>query len=743
MRIVTLFVICVLPASSALAVKTARWTHTTEADFNQGTLEHVVATNLGDLKLSRQVKTFLGQDPRVSAVYCMTQAPDGTIYAGTGPEGVLLAVKDDKVTTAAQLPQQTNLVSVLTDSQGRLLVGTAGEKGEILRIDKSGAKPVSIFSHEDVQYIWAMTQSSDGTIYAATGPNGLLVQINPDGSNKILLDSDENNLISLCTDGKDELFVGTDPNGLVLRVNRKTGELFIVFDAPESEISALARDAQGNLYAATAEAVEEAEAEAAGAAEQTGRPEPESRAVPIPSQPPTTPKPPDVPKPAPGEPLPIPKDVVPKNMMILADPAVPTTGETAKPQPKPPIALPPRGERATSGNAVYRIDRDGFVSEIFRQQVSVFALLEQNGALLIATGNDGAVFQVNPAAEETSSLAKLDSKQVMCLLPAKDGRVFMGLANAAEVAAMEPGFAREGTFTSAVLDAKQVAAFGKMQMRGTLPGGSTLRVTTRSGNVEEASAPGWSRWSDPVSASQFVPVNSAPARFLQYRFIFASDGQTTPAVEEVNVAYQVSNLSPQIKSIKVEGAESDDAPQSKLTITWEGADPNEDELEYSLFFRAGRGGPWILMKDKLKETTYEWETRGVSDGRYEIKVQATDASANPVGQGKQTSRTSDPVFVDNTPPVIGDLKSQVDGVSAKLSLKVVDQTSAVARLEYSTDSSGTWQSVLPSDSIADSPEEAYELVVPGLSAGAHQIMLRATDSKGNRAFESVNVTVEK
>jgi hypothetical protein len=38
----------------------------------------------------------------------------------------------------------------------------------------------------------------------------------------VLLDADENNLLSLASDGKDLLYVGTDPNGLVYRVNRKT-----------------------------------------------------------------------------------------------------------------------------------------------------------------------------------------------------------------------------------------------------------------------------------------------------------------------------------------------------------------------------------------------------------------------------------------------------------------------------------------------------------------------------------------
>src|SRR6266480_2710485 len=89
--------------TSALAVGTSHWTHTNEADFKNGTMTNVVATNLGDLKLSRAVKTILEQDPKVSSVYALAEAPDGTIYAGTGPQGVVLKIKDDKVSQACKL----------------------------------------------------------------------------------------------------------------------------------------------------------------------------------------------------------------------------------------------------------------------------------------------------------------------------------------------------------------------------------------------------------------------------------------------------------------------------------------------------------------------------------------------------------------------------------------------------------------------------------------------------------------
>src|SRR4051794_30594797 len=45
-----------LLATAVLGVGTSNWTHTSETDFKGGTFDNVVATNLGDLKLSRAVR---------------------------------------------------------------------------------------------------------------------------------------------------------------------------------------------------------------------------------------------------------------------------------------------------------------------------------------------------------------------------------------------------------------------------------------------------------------------------------------------------------------------------------------------------------------------------------------------------------------------------------------------------------------------------------------------------------------
>jgi sugar lactone lactonase YvrE len=791
-----LIAVYLLVASPALAVQTSHWTASGETDFKKGTMHNVVATNLGDLKLSRDVKTLIEENPLVSAVYAMVEAGDGTIYAATGPHGVLLRIKDGKAQTVATFEDKSSLFALLLDPDGSLIVGVSGDKGKVYRIEHpaaDNATPAEIFSDDDAQYIWGLQRTADGNLYIATGPNGKLFELKADGAKSVLLASDESNLLSLLSDGKDLLYVGTDPNGLVYRINRKTRDVFILFDAPESEIGCLAMDKKGNLYAGTAEAQENPPGTKAenGESGKAGRPE-GNGAVPLPSTPPQLPNPPAKPEPNPGEPNPIPKKTIFRHRLngqhssaifaVFDNPAIPTPGDKPKPGPatapaNPAAPLTPATENPPvprpQGNAIYRIDLDGFVTEIFRQPVMVLSMLEHNGVLLVGTGSDGLIYQVDPAAEETVVLAKVDPKQVLSILAAKDGRIVLGLANVGGIAAMSSGFAAEGTFTSPVLDATQISRFGKMHLEGSLPQASKLTVATRSGNVQDPGKAGWSAWSDDVPATEYVQTSSPSARFLQYRLTLAStDAKATPVVNLVDVAYQTPNVAPLIHSIRVGNNppkasssppaiapnSADDsnaqapAPSTPPTlpnaeanrvqpITWEADDANGDSLVYSLYFHRAGISPWILLKDKLTESHFDWDTRTVADGRYEVKVVASDAPSNPPGQGKTASRVSDPLVIDNTPPVIYDVNQTAQGEHVTINAKAADATSIVSSIEYSLDSATDWQLVLPSNKMYDSPEEAVEFALPGLSSGAHQVTLRATDSKGNQAYHTVLITV--
>jgi hypothetical protein len=805
---------------SALAVSTSHWTQSSEADFKAGTFKQTVATSLGQVKLARAVTSIMGDNPHVSAVYALAEMPDGTIYTGTGPEGLLIKIKGKTVTTATRLGSGTNIFSLLVDRAGELLIGTGGAEGRVLRLVGNDTK--EIFSADGVQYIWAMTQTPDGNLYIATGPNGQLFELPAAGAGfgekKVLFKSDQNNVLCLLSDGKDMLWAGTDPSGLLYRINRRTGQSFVVYNAAESEVSALAMDAQGNLYAATADSTEPTRLEVTGnegpAPDRSGHPEQEKADVPIPSQPPAAPKPPALPPAGPGEPNPIPPGNPSKTSTHSpgtqrADAAMsylraqflldaPEQEGPDQPPDQPPDQQPgqqpdqqpgnssdatadqtghlhgptPAGAQAAApnpagANAIYKIDPDGFVTEIFRQNDMVLALVQEKGVLIAGTGSDGLVYQINPGAEETSVLTKVDAKVVTALLPARDGRILLGTSNTGDVVSMGAGYASRGTYSSPAMDAKQSSRWGKLRLHGSLPPGTGLTVATRSGNIESTTDPGWSDWSAEAPAAEYLPITSPSARFLQYRLTLTSkDGSDSPVIDEVRSGYQVPNLAPEIKSVKVTtasapgtgnggnagngtpaaspaaSASSTAHPATIHTISWDASAANNDPLRYTIYFRIGSGS-WTLLKDNLTDTSYDWDTRTVADGRYEVKVVASDAMANPVGQGRSAARVSEMFTVDNTPPEIGDLAIDAGPGNARIHARLVDRTSSVAALDYTVDSADDWQAVLPVDIVADSPAESYDFVVGGLAVGHHQITLRAADDQGNLSYQTLQVTIEK
>jgi hypothetical protein len=746
MRIALSLLTC-LTTAPLLAVSTSYWTHTNEADFAMGKLENVVATNTGDLKLTRAIEPVIKEDPKLATVHALAQGSDGVVYAGTGTSGLLLAIKDGQQSTLADFGEDASVTAVLVEPDGSILAGISGAEGKVFRIRKD-AKPVELFAYKGVQYIWSLLRDESGLTYIATGPEGQLFWMTADGAAKVVVDTRQNNLLSLATDGKGSLYVGSDPNGIVYRVNVKTGEAFVVYDATEPEINALLVDEKGNLFVGSSDAAAVFGQVAPVATPGNGGPETPTTAPSIKDEPPPQPKPIDPPTPAPGEPPAIPRDAEPKHMLILADEMEgEVTTAPSEPAPAAPTITPvPEQTGSGTGSAIYRVDPEGFVREVFRQQATLYGMIESHGKLLVATGPAGVVYSVDLAAEETAVIAHTDAKEVTSLLASADGAICLGTSSPGTIAKLSSGFAKEGTFTSQVLDALQVSRFGRLQLTGTLPAGAGLKISTRSGNVSDEEDSGWSNWTEPVAATQYSPITSPSARFLQYRLIFSAAGEISPSVSEVKIAYQQPNQAPVIKSLTATPKLVDPAlpneSHSVVTLNWEGEDPNQDKLHYTLSCRVATTGPWIQIKEKLPELVYEWETRNVADGSYQIRVVASDESVNATGEGKTVSRVSEVFVVDNTPPQIGDVKSTIEGKSVNLELRVVDQSTTVAGVEYCLDSSADWQTVLPLDKIPDSPDEAYRFTIPDVSGGSHQVAIRATDARGNQAYQNISVKVD-
>lgn len=716
-----------LLTSAALAVKTEYWTHSSAEQFNEGTTEQVLVTNHGELRLSRELKSLLPDDKPAGAVQAIAKAPDDSVVFATFPDGQVLRWKDGKLETVADLKKKT-VTALFCDADGSILVATAGDRAEVLRL-VAGKEPQRVFSQAGVQYVWSIVRR-DKQFLLATGPDAQIFETDGQADAREVARLDGYNVLSMIGAPDGTLYAGTDEDGLVYRIDPKDNKPFLLFDAAEKEISALALDEKGRLLVGTGEAKQ--------AAQQPGKPsgggpEEEDGDEKIPSEKPERPAAAGMQK----------ADAIPADEPEAPKPVEEPKAEKKPEKPKTTAGpVQPAGddqEQPSAGNALYRIDpKTGGANELFRQNVAIYGIAQQRDAILLATGDEGQVYQIRPESEEASVVARTDSAQVSGIVVAGDA-VYLALSNAGGLATLSSEYAQAGTFTSEVLDATVASRFGTLQLRGQLPEKTSITLSTRSGNASDPDSGTWSDWSAEQPAREFLTIDSPAARYLQYRLTLKTTDRTiSPEVDEVILAYQKPNVAPRIASVTVTPSGGPAEPRAHV-IAWEAADANEDEIKYEVLVRAVGRGAWMRLAKDLPGPNHNWNAKDAADGRYQVKVVASDASDNQPGEGKTASRVSDVVLIDNTPPVIGDIKVEPGNGEATITLRVVDRGSTVARLDYAVDSAEHWQRRLPDDTMADSPEERYSLSLTGLSKGPHTLTVRATDQAGNTSFETIGV----
>lgn len=770
-RVSTLSIIVLLTAAaSAVGVRPAVWLHEQPKDFNEGKLENAVTTSLGEVTLGRKITTLHELKEQGKIVNALARAGDGRIYVGTGPRGVIYRLDGSKVSEFATLPDGGSILSLVFTKDGHLLAGTGGgPQARIYIIDGNGKTRV-FHEPKSASYIWAMARGVKGEIYAATGNKGQLFKIDQDGSqSQVLADLKPKNLLCLACAPDGFLYTGTDEDGLVYRVSPGDGKAFVMYDAKEPEISAIVFDNQGNLYASTADADGARPGrtiadKSGGKPEQDGRKSATDRVFSLFSKPTTGPA---GSRPA-GNPdsSPAPRASDPDDE---DDEGVPATRQaTFTSRVGRPVTGGPGGAKA-GGNAIYRIDTNGFVTEVFREPVMILGMAEVGGTIYAATGNEGRIYAVTPDADRTTMLAKLEAVQATCLLRLTDNRLIIGTANAATLVEISDQYAPKGTITSKVLDAEQITNWGRIRWNASVPTGTKLTIATRSGNVEDDESPAWEEWSPETDATEPQQIVSANARFLQYRLtfettvpdatpvarcieIFRIDPNRAPLIHSVEVISAVDEARKPTASPKVKaaagitgfggGGEDISMPKFNWVVKWAASDPNNDPLLFEVFYRDLGARRWIRIAKDVAEPLCIWDTRTVPDGKYEVRVLARDNKLNPVGTELSTARIADMMLVDNTPP-----NAAIDSVEPKgtralrIGASFSDALSRIADAAYNLDSDEKWLPLAADDGIFDSRTEAATFVVDDLEPGEHRIAIKVADDRGNMRYISRLVTV--
>ena len=716
------WLVCLLCAA-ALGVVPHRWRAQSEADFNAGEHKDAAATSRGELILAREIKVLMPSTD-APAVVSAVVAVGNTVYAGSGNTNVVYRIQGGKSHQLAK-PPGTMITSMLWRGK-ELLVGTGGKDAGVYRIDTKGTvKP--LFANPKIKYVWALVPAPGGVIYAATGPDGIVMSVDSRGRASIVFQAGglAKNILCLALGKNGKLYAGTDENGLILEIDPHRKSSRVLYDADEKEISALIVDAVGGVYASTADA---AKASPDGSVQKNGAKTGKSVS---PAKTPASGKS-TTSKPGAAKP-----PAKPKAVVVVRRPSTPPAATPPAPTLKP--------TPSAQGNAVYYVAPDGLVTTRFRKPVTILAMLLHDDKLILGTGNGGMVYSVTTDGDETVPLADTDAKQITALAGGGGGKLVFASANKGSVGTIGPSYAKKGTFTSKALDAKQIAQWGSLQAYATTPPGTKATIAARSGNVSKPEDKTWANWSkEQPCDGEYRPIMAPAGRFLQFRLTLTGNGKVTPVVEEVYLVHQVGNLPPVFAGLSVLISEMDaqnkPAPTKAFRhIAMQAADPNGDRIVYNITFREAGSENWIEIAKDLTQPKYVWDTRTVGDGRYQLLVTAKDSPSNPEDKALLAARASDPIVIDNTAPLVQGLRATAERGRVTVTGTAADAGTRILAMYYSIDSQTTWKPVLPTDGICDSPRERFTFTITDVQRGAHRIAVKAYDLYGNIGFGATTV----
>ncbi|HSA94057.1 MAG TPA: hypothetical protein VLE48_13665 [Terriglobales bacterium] len=727
----------------ALAGGTRTWEQTRFEEFAKGTAKGVAISSGGSL-LPAPAFDAVVTSP---STYLWAVAADGkgNVFAAAGAPARVYRISAAGKLTVVFKPQELQVQSLAVDGKGVVYAATSPD-GKVYRIErKSDAKPAQSqpaeskagdtsvevpsdpeyaaaeFFDPKTKYIWDLALDSEGRLYVATGDRGEIFRVNPDGKGAVFFKSDEAHIRVLAFDATGQLLAGSDGSGLIYRIS-PSGEGFVLYSARKKEITALAVDAQGNIYAA-------------GLGEKRSAPT-VLQPFPQPAVPVTTPQPPT---------------------------AGVTVQVTTQPQAPPPVVLPSTAG-VPGGSDVYRIAADGSPHTLWSSpRHVVYALaFDRQGRLLAGTGNDGRLFAIAADGSYTD-LVKASATQITALAPMIDGTFYAATSNLGKVFRMSTAPAAEASFESDVLDARNVSRWGRAEARGT----GRFELWTRSGNVDNPDR-NWSPWKK-VGVTGMV--DAPPARFLQWKLVL--EGGSAPGrVESVTVAYRPKNVAPEVDEVAVQagarfptvpkppvdnqpvvvGAPPPGAAQQRfepppppaqrdrnsVAARWKVTDDNDDDLEFTLYYRGDGESRWKLLDEKLTDKVYSWEAGRLPDGGYKLKVVACDLPSNAPDEALCGEKESPRFELDATPPRVENLKAVVEAGKARVTFLATDTFSPVLRAEYSVDGAD-WKRIEPADGIADSLSESFDVAIPVTAGEEHSIVVRAYDKFDNAGSAKVVV----
>ena len=729
-------VACLLVVPLSAATTTA-WELNSWQDLIHGRFTGVALDRNGRLSVAPAMTPVF--TPGQPAVWSLAQAPDGSVYAGTGNRGRVYRIAPDGSSAVVWNSDQPEVFAVAAGSDGHIYAASSPE-GKVVRIDHGQA--VDVFTPK-ARYIWALAPARDGSVFVGCGVPANIYRVDPSGNAELWYETGQSHVTALSFDAQGRLLAGTEPNGIIYRIAAK-GKAFALYNGALPEIRTIVSGPNGAIYAAAMGGSIASRAAAGqlpvtyttGASAGTAA----TATVTVTDTP--TQAGPDI-------------KVKPDASKQAAPQAVQTVVPSVATVETPGV----------DKSAVYRINADNTVETIWtsKDENLYDLLVRPDGTLVFSTDAQGRIYRLTPDQKATL-IAQTGEGEGTRLLETPAG-LLTATAEVGRIFRLSDTRNPSGSYESPVHDAGAVARWGRFSWRRE--GEGTAAFETRTGNSARPDNT-WSDWQPLQQRDSLSMVASPNARYIEWRATLGG----ALRVENISIAYLPQNSPPVVRSINVTTqaspqsssqraaavtntaqsasysitvTDTGDAPQtsagtstqtlsrsggSQIQISWQADDPENDKLVYSIWFRGEDETAWKLLRANIFENMLVLDNDAFADGRYLFRVVASDRPSNGPDTAREAELVSAPVLIDNTPPLVTVSGGQRNGSVADIGVDARDAASSLRRCEYSVDA-GPWMPVEAVDGLTDSPHEQFQLKVEHLSPGEHLIAIRVYDAAGN------------
>lgn len=699
----------------AAAQGTKLWTVSRYDEMERGQAQGIAIRSDG--RLQPGPATSLLYQTTGNYVWSVAADHAGNAYVGMGGTAaggaVVMRIAADGKAVRVFEGKELGVQALRVGPDGKLYAATSPD-GRVYRLGATPADSAIVFdpavSAEKPKYLWDIAFAPDfKELYVAAGAPAVVYRVPISGLSKpeVAFRTADQHIRCLLVATNGTVWAGTDGSGVIYRFDAKARDAkpFAAYAASRREITSLAMDPAGNLYAAGVGT-----------------------------------------RPAPNAPQP-------------GLPPLPVTGAVGV---TVTFSQPGSANAAAAntllpdGSEIYRISTDGSPSKLvtFKEDV-VYALAFDDGSLLAATGNRGRIYRIDTGSAADSAgrfadVGHLEASQAITFAAIPGGQI-VGTSNSGKIYRVEDRPAANATYTSEVFDSGGFSQWGRAEAKSASP--ASFDLFERSGNVENP-AMGWSDWT-PVAKDGLITLPGG--RFVQWKVALHAGG----ALDSVALNYLGRNIAPVVDDVLVQtGARvvaSNPAPQPStiqvsfpaasagtsafqqdpntqplaaqkdrtgITARWAAHDDNGDDLMFAVWYRGAGEHNWRLLKDKITDRFLSFDAGLLPDGRYELKVVASDAPVHSDADALTGERVSTEFVVDTTPPVPGALTASLTKSAPKAgsgaqqtpneihaTFSAKDEISPISRAEYSVDA-GPWQYLEPVGRVSDSLEEHYDFTVP-------------------------------